>query len=200
MITVHNRYGSPVYKMARGIVWLFFHAVFRFRVVGREHIPRTGPLVLASNHIHNLDPLVIGLGTPRFIHFMAKQELFKYRPFAALIRYFGAFPVRRGQSDKGAIRNALTVPAQGGCLVIFPEGHRSKDGKLRPGQPGVALIARKSNCPVVPVAIIGPYRFRGRLTIRFGEPYTPGAEDTNETVLAAIMQRIQNLLDQGHAE
>ncbi|GMA52514.1 1-acyl-sn-glycerol-3-phosphate acyltransferase [Alicyclobacillus contaminans] len=195
---IANRYMSPVYRMARGIVWLFFRLAFRFRIVNRDLVPKTGPLVLGSNHIHNLDPLTIGLGTPRFVHFMAKIELFKYRWFAALIRYFGAFPVRRGAGDKQAIRMALEIPEHDGCLLIFPEGHRSKDGRLQRGLPGVAFIARKARCPIVPVAICGGYRFRGRLTIRYGEPFVPSEEDTNEMILETLMGKIQALLNEGH--
>ncbi len=198
MIVVRDRYRSPFYRVARSIVWLYFRLAYRFRIVNQHYVPKTGPVVLGSNHIHNLDPLTIGLGTPRFVHFMAKHELFKYRWFAALLRYLGAFPVRRGAGDRQAIRHALAIPEHNGCLLVFPEGHRSKTGKLQRGLPGVAFIARKTQCPIVPVAVIGQYKFRGKLTLRFGEPFVPTPEDTNDTILEQLMKRIQQLLDEGH--
>ncbi|MCL6593245.1 MAG: 1-acyl-sn-glycerol-3-phosphate acyltransferase [Alicyclobacillus sp.] len=196
---VYDRFHERLYRFLRWLVVKGFQLGFRVRVVGEEHIPAHGPVVVASNHLHLLDPLLLGLAIPRFVHFMAKEELFRWRPFAALIRYLGAFPVRRGFQDKAAIRNALAVPAQGGCLLVFPEGHRSRDGKLQPGLTGVAFIARKANCPLVPVAIIGRYRLFSQLTVRIGPPLLPQPGDTNESLLDTLMMRIQQLLDEGHA-
>jgi 1-acyl-sn-glycerol-3-phosphate acyltransferase len=196
---VRDPFREPLYRAMRAFVQIAFRLMFRIRIRGVHNIPRTGAAVIGCNHLHVFDVLLLGMAIPRFVHFMAKEELFRHRAFAALIRYLGAFPVRRGLQDKGAIRNALAVPAQGGCLIVFPEGHRSRDGKLQKGLPGIAFIARKANCPLVPAAIIGPYRLWGKVTIRFGEPILPGPSDTNESVLETLMMRIQQLLDEGHA-
>jgi 1-acyl-sn-glycerol-3-phosphate acyltransferase len=196
---VQNRRSDLRYWICWVVVWLFFRLFFRVRIVGQEHIPRKGPLVIASNHISLLDPPLLGLCTPRFVHFMAKEELFRNRFIAKLLRYLGGFPVRRGAGDRQAIRIAIAIPSQGGCLAIFPEGHRYRDGKLGPGLPGVALIARKAGCPIVPAAIIGKYRLFARLTVRFGEPYVPDFAEDNDALVADLMRRIQALLDRGHA-
>lgn len=196
---IRDRYHSPIYRSIRGIVSFFLRCRYRVRVIGKENIPRSGPVVVGSNHIHNLDPLLVGVETPRYVYFMAKQELFKNKLFGALLRYLGAFPIRRGEGDKQALRNALKVSEHNGCIVVFPEGHRSKDGSLQKGLPGIAFIARKSNCPVVPAAVIGPYKPFARLTLRFGTPFIPGKDATNESVLDELMNRIQSLLDEGHA-
>ncbi|MCL6515585.1 lysophospholipid acyltransferase family protein [Alicyclobacillus sp.] len=195
---VRDPFHEPLYRVMRTFVHIAFRVMFRIRIRGVHHIPRTGPVVIGCNHLHVFDVLLLGMAVPRFVHFMAKEELFRNRFLAALIRYLGAFPVRRGLQDKAAIRNALAVPAHGGCLIVFPEGHRSRDGKLQRGLPGIAFIARKSACPLVPAAIVGPYRLWHRVTIRFGEPIEPNPEDTNESVLETLMTRIQQLLDEGH--
>ncbi|MCL6547602.1 MAG: 1-acyl-sn-glycerol-3-phosphate acyltransferase [Alicyclobacillus sp.] len=187
------------YHIAKWFVATYFRCLFRWRVVGAEHIPPEGPCIIASNHIHLYDPPLIGASTDRFVYFMAKAELFRWRPFGRLLSRFGAFPVRRGGNDKTAVRLALSVPAQGGCLIIFPEGHRSRTGELLPGMPGVAFIARRAGCPVIPAAVIGPYRFRGPLTVRFGRPLFPEPGDTNETLLEKLMEQIRLLVSEGHA-
>ncbi|MCL6625050.1 lysophospholipid acyltransferase family protein [Alicyclobacillus shizuokensis] len=187
------------FRVARVIVTSFFRVTYRFRIVGADNIPSTGPLILASNHISNLDPPVIGICTHRHVQFMAKAELFKIRPIGAFLRWLGGFPVRRGLRDTTAVKYAVSVPKKGGCLVIFPEGHRSKDGRLGKGLTGVAFIARRAGCPIVPVAIVGPYRFRQPLTVRFGRPLLPEADDSNETLLEKLMSSIQELLNEGHA-
>jgi 1-acyl-sn-glycerol-3-phosphate acyltransferase len=190
---------TPLFRVARVVVSVFFHGMYRFRVVGAEHIPATGPVILACNHISNLDPPLLGICTRRYIQFMAKAELFRYRPVGAFLQRLGGFPVKRGLHDKAAIKYALSIPKNGGCLVIFPEGHRSRDGRLGKGLTGVAFIARKAGCPIVPAAIIGPYGFRRPLTVRFGPPLLPEEDETNEALLERLMNRIQGLLDQGHA-
>ncbi|MBX5437535.1 MAG: 1-acyl-sn-glycerol-3-phosphate acyltransferase [Alicyclobacillaceae bacterium] len=191
---------DTLYHISKWIVTTYFRRLYRWKVVGDEHIPPEGPVIIASNHIHFLDPPLIGASTKRFVYFMAKVELFRWRPIALLLSRFGAFPVRRGGNDKTAVRLALSVPAHGGCLIIFPEGHRSRTGQLLPGMPGVAFIARKAQCPVVPAAVIGPYRIGRPLTVRFGPPLYPDPGDTNETLLEKLMERIQSLVAEGHGD
>lgn len=185
-----SRYQSPLYKVIRAVAVGLIHFLFRVRVTGREHLPTEGPCLIASNHINIIDPFMIGASVPRFIEFMAKDELFHIPVLAGLIRYLGAFPVKRGAGDKAALKRALEVPKRSGCLVIFPEGHRSKDGRVGKGLPGIAMVARRSMCPVVPCAIVGTYGFRRKIVIRFGEPITPTPDDTNETLLDKLMTQI----------
>lgn len=197
-MTETERLSHPVYVVCRSTVWAVIHWWFRFRVVGAQYIPTTGPVMIASNHISNLDPPVLGVSTTRFINFLAKDELFHLGPFSRLIKVLGAFPISRGSGDRAAIRQAIALLEQGQCLGVFPEGHRSKDGKLGPGQSGAAFIAKRAGCPVVPMAIIGPYGFRRRLTVRFGPPLIPGDRQTTDEFLRVIMGQIGNLLEQGH--
>lgn len=199
MAEIRNPYHQLFYRALRAAAVSLLYSAYRWQVIGRNHVPLTGPVVLASNHIDNFDPILIGSSTPRFVHFMAKEELFHGKLVERFLRYVGAFPIRRGSGDRGAIKHALAVIEQGQCLTVFPEGHRSRNGVLGRGLPGVAMIARRANCPVVPVVVIGPYRFRGKLTVRFGQPIPPDPDITNEALLAKLMTELQFLLDEGHA-
>jgi 1-acyl-sn-glycerol-3-phosphate acyltransferase len=193
----HQNDMHPLYRFCRTAVKGIVSVAFRLRVAGVENIPSSGPLIIASNHIHNFDPPVIGLAIPRFVRFMAKSELFANKPIAAFLTILGAFPVKRGGQDKSAIRTAIDIPAQQGCLLVFPEGHRSKTGKLGKAQPGIAFIARKAGCPIVPAVIIGPYRLFSPLSIRFGPPIIVDSSDSNESVLEKVMNGLQALLYEG---
>jgi 1-acyl-sn-glycerol-3-phosphate acyltransferase len=185
-----HRYQSPLYKVLHALAVSLIHMLFRVRVSGQEHLPTEGPLLIASNHINVLDPLVIGVSVPRFVEFMAKDELFQVPLLARLIRYLGAFPVKRGAADRAALKRAIEVPERGGCLVIFPEGSRSRDGRIGKGMPGIAMVARRSMAPVVPCAIVGTYGFRKTISISFGEPIQPSPDDTNEALLDKLMTQI----------
>lgn len=187
-----------VHWLSQRIVRLLLRLLFRFTIIGIEHVPKVGPVVFGSNHINNLDPIVVGSSTRRQVRFMAKQELFRNRFIGAFLSYYGAFQVKRGFQDTTALRYAIQIPNQGGCVMIFPEGHRSKTGELGKGMAGIALIARKANCPVVPVAVIGPYQVGRPLTVRFGAPLQPDPNDTNETLLEKLMSSISALLAEGH--
>ncbi|WP_054969428.1 lysophospholipid acyltransferase family protein [Alicyclobacillus ferrooxydans] len=193
MSDIGRRYQSPLYKVMRAVAVGLLHGMFRLRAHGRSNLPVEGPFLIASNHINILDPFVIGACVPRFVEFMAKDELFHIPLVSGVIRYLGAFPVRRGANDKAALKRALEVPKRGGCLVIFPEGHRSRDCKVGKGLPGIALVARRSMCPVVPCAIVGTYGFRRSVTVRFGEAIIPSHDDTNESLLDKLMTQIQAL-------
>ncbi|MCL6453851.1 MAG: 1-acyl-sn-glycerol-3-phosphate acyltransferase [Alicyclobacillus sp.] len=191
------RQHSILYRAARFTVVHGLSLLFRWKVEAASYVPASGPCIIASNHIHNLDPFVIGASVPRFVQFLAKDELFHIPVITPLIRYLGAIPIRRGGNDRAGLRRAVEVPKNGGCLVIFPEGHRSKTGRLGPGKPGVALIARLAECPIVPCAVIGPYGFRKRLTVRFGPPLVASPDDTNDVLLDKLMTQIRNLYERG---
>jgi len=118
-------------------------------------MPKEGGVIIASTHTATLDPVILGCAFPRPLTFMAKEELFRFPPFAALIRTLGAFPVRRGEPDRRALRKAVSLLRQGRCLVIFPEGTRNPNWQLRPPELGVALLAAWAKVPVLPVAIFG---------------------------------------------
>jgi 1-acyl-sn-glycerol-3-phosphate acyltransferase len=188
------------YRFARALLFAIVHCIYRYRVVDADYMPSSGPALLASNHVHNFDPPILGLSTRRFVHFMAKEELFRWSLFGQMIRSLGAFPVKRGSGDMTAMRQAITIPKSGGCLVVFPEGHRSKDGRLGKGRPGAAFIARKAGCPIVPAVIIGHYRLFRPLTIRYGPPIIPTDDDTNESLTMKLMTEFERLLASGHSK
>jgi 1-acyl-sn-glycerol-3-phosphate acyltransferase len=167
-----------IYRLVWWFCQLAFGLVFRRRVLGREHIPARGPVIIASNHISNLDPPVVGTGFWRHAHYMAKEELFRNPLFAWFIRQLHAFPVKRGTADRSSLKYALDVLERGEALVIFPEGTRSDTGELQPLEMGVGMIAYRSGAPVVPAWISGTNRalpksgglHLARFLVVYGEP------------------------------
>lgn len=174
--------------LQRAVYWfgfllfnLTFPFYFRFKVRGRENVPRKGPLLVASNHVSYLDPPVVGVAVPRILHYMAKSELFRIPVFNGLIRFLNAFPVRRGKPDRRALRYTLELLRMGEAVLTFPEGTRSKDGNLKPPEPGTGFVALLSRAPVLPVAVIGtdkalpsgcPFLLPRRIEVRIGRPMT----------------------------
>ncbi len=159
-----------LYPFARGLVGAIIKPLYRIEVIGKENIPKEGGVLICSNHIDNLDPPVVGVTSPRHIHFMAKEELFNIPVLGAILPKINAFPVKRGMSDREALRTALKVLKEGNVLGIFPEGTRSRDGKLGKGLTGVGFFALRTDCVVVPCAILGPYKLFGKLRVVYGEP------------------------------
>ncbi|HEU5434471.1 MAG TPA: lysophospholipid acyltransferase family protein [Thermomicrobiales bacterium] len=190
-------------------------ATIRLRIVGLEHVPGDGPLLVASNHLHNADPLLLGLAMPRPIHFMAKRELYANPIGGWMLRRAGAFPVDRGRADRSAILTAEDRLRRGFAVGLFPEGTRSKTGWLQAAHAGAGLIALRSGAPILPVAITGTERlpFNGlkrrsdqgcprtpiRVVIRFGQPFTLEARTEGRRLTSAeatdeIMAAIGRLL------
>lgn len=143
---------------------------FRIKQIGKENVPKTGGVILAINHKSVLDPIMIGVTSPRRLNFMAKAELFKNKLFGALIRKLGAFPVHRGSGDVAALKTAFKILDDGGSMLIFPEGGRVKNGEKRRAKTGVAMIAHKKCVPVVPVYIDGDYKWMKKITVTYGTP------------------------------
>ncbi len=187
----------------RTVVRLFTHT----RQIGRERIPMRGPLVVVSNHVQWVDPVILGALFPRPVIFMAKQELWRKNWVGWVVERYGAFPVRRGEADRTAIRRGLSILEAGGAVGIFPEGTRSKSTQLGAPHPGASLIALKSGAPVLPVAFTGTLGMGGkgwvgrwpRVTITYGEPFVLSAasgEGKGRLVegTETIMRRIAALL------
>jgi 1-acyl-sn-glycerol-3-phosphate acyltransferase len=135
-------------------------AWFRMRVQGSEHLPPSGPVILAANHRSNMDPVLLGAAVTRPVAYMAKVELFVW-PLGWILRLIGQFPVQRGGIDREALRQTSAVLARGGVLGLFPEGTRG-DGSFSSVHPGLAYIVLRERCPVVPVALYGTERVRRR--------------------------------------
>lgn len=160
-----------LYSFARELVRFVYHIIFKITVVGAENIPaEKGGYIIASNHVSNNDPPLVGITFRGKYAFMAKEELFKNPLFAWLIRSLGAFPVKRGAKDSSAIEKALRSLENGRIFVIFPEGTRSKDGELGRAKSGITLIAAQAKVPVVPVFVkYGRKKFRRNIVISIGE-------------------------------
>jgi len=197
-----------LHALGKAFFTVIFAVFYRWDVRGRENVPREGPVLLCANHFDWWDPLLVGTAASRPVFFMAKEELFRYPVLGTLLPKVGAFPVRRGTPDRRALRAALELLAQGQVVGIFPEGTRSRDGRLLPAQPGAAMLAVRSRAPVVPVAIAGPYRLFRPIRVRFGEPFELteyyDRRLSNDALLEAgarIMERIRRLLppEQGGA-
>jgi len=168
-----------VYNISRLLLRVVLRLWFGFRVDGREHEPATGPVVIVSNHLSDLDPLIVGSAVKRRVGFMAKQELFEVPGVRWWVSACGAFPVRRGEPDRQALRTAMRLLEGGGVLVMFPEGTRGTTRELRPPEPGAALLALRTGATVLPVAVIGSdevmprgsHRLRrATVRVRIGEP------------------------------
>ena len=149
------------YLIAAVVVKPLMRTWFRIRLEGAEHIPVDGPVILASNHRSNMDPVLLASAVERPVAFMAKAELF-VGPLGWIMRWIGQFPVRRGGIDREALRRTDAILARGGILGLFPEGTRG-EGSFAAVHPGLAYIVVRQRCPVLPVAIFGTDRVRRRL-------------------------------------
>ncbi len=155
-----------LYLLVRAILLPFFLVYFRLERIGAEHIPRSGPLILAANHRSFLDPFVIGALTRRPVYYVAKRELFEHRFQAWLLNGLGAFPIDRGAGDEDAMATARAILARGECVVIFPEGTRVRPGPLGRPRRGVGRLALETGARVVPLAVIGTEDVRRGLRVR----------------------------------
>ncbi len=195
---------SPAYGLTRLIAGLILPLLVNLRTEGLENVPSSGAIILAMNHIHWFDIPLASLRVPRITHYMAKVELFSIPLLGGFLRLVGAFPVRRGEGDREALRIGEHLLAAGKVLVIFPEGHRSGNGVLLKAHPGAGYIAMRTGAPVVAVAISGTQNifkeFRPTVTIRYGQPFvitSAGEKRTREGVAQAtdeIMYQIAALL------
>lgn len=191
---------SIPFKFLYYFVKLIYYIAYNVKVEGRENLPE-GAFIIASNHRSYADPplLAVTSGCGKF-SFVAKAELFRFPPFAWLIRKLGAFPVERGKGDQGVVTLSVEKLKSGRKLVIFPEGTRSKTGKVGRGKTGVALIAAMSGFPVVPAGIVysGKLHFRSKVTIRYGKPVYPEdfniPEDATPHDLKEIKSMIMSLI------
>lgn len=181
-----------------GVYKLFYN----FHIEGAENIPQDRALVMASNHRSYADPVILTMPMKKPVTYMAKEELFKNKLFGWFITKLGAFPVRRGTGDMQVIDDAVAILNSGRHLVIFPEGTRSKDGKVGKGKTGVAMIAAKSGADVLPCGIIfegEKLHFRSKLTLKFGK-VIPAAEiaveDASPKAVKEVKKRIMGEITQ----
>lgn len=185
------------------VPWIALNAVlggvYRWEVKGRERVPRTGGLIVASNHVSYWDPPVVGSAIPRETFYLAKEELFASRLFGSLISSYNSIPIRRGVADLSGMSRAVAALRDGKALLMFPEGSRMRDGELHPPRPGVGMMAVHADVPIVPCYISGSNRprqwmlWRSRLRVWFGPAFKwqdlAGA-DTDLTPGRPLYQRI----------
>ncbi len=195
---------------------------FGLRVRGQENLPKDEPFILISNHLHNLDPLLLQISLPRNCHYFTKREAFEYPVIRSVAKWTGAFPVDRGNADRWAIRRAEAALAQGIPVGIYPEGTRSTTLGLQKGFAGVGLIAMRSGVRIVPSVITGSERMpfngkKGKLNagktlpdpghkgalIQFGAPYVlpkeiDGKRLTSEQATDVMMLSLARMLPPGY--
>jgi 1-acyl-sn-glycerol-3-phosphate acyltransferase len=166
---------DAVWAVGRVTIQPLVHLVVPLRVYGKERVPREGGVVLAFNHFHWIDPPAFGAACPRTIHYMAKVEAHRVPGLGQLIRSFGAFSVRRGESDREAVRYMRQVVQDGNALGLFAEGTRQRSGVPGDVQPGAAMAAIQEDVPVVPAAIHGSQDWKvgnwHPVSIAWGEPF-----------------------------
>lgn len=174
------------------VVWFIRLLMFLYvkgpKVEGLDNVPKSGGVILVSNHLNNADPCIIPAVFNRRIITMAKKEMFRWPIISLLFRFIGAFPVDRQGADLAALREAQRVVNSGLCLLMFPEGTRSRDRQLHSGFPGTALVAYRTGAPLVPIAITGtetipwPWVFvrpfiGPKVNVRIGKPFFPPKAD-----------------------
>ncbi len=159
-------------RILRTIVKPFAWLLYGLRHEGRENIPESGPFIIASNHVHLIDPALHVLCNRRTFKIMAKNELMHAGILSPILRALGAFGVKRGTGDKRALDTAVELLRGGDGLLIFPEGTRSKTGELGAFKPGVAYIENLTGAPVIPAAIIARKGMPifSKVVVRYGKP------------------------------
>lgn len=151
---------DAIWAVGRLTIGTAVKAVAPLRVYGAERVPMEGGLVVASNHFSWIDPPVLGAATPRTLYYMAKVEAHRVPGLGQLMRSFGAFSVRRGESDRDAVRTMRKIVRDGHALGLFVEGTRQRSGVPGPVQPGAAMVAINEGVPVICSAIYGSYEWR----------------------------------------
>lgn len=159
-----------LYKFVAGLVRIVLAPFFWPKVHGEEKMPKDTRIVVCGNHQSMLDPVFIGIFTRRPVHFMAKQQLFSFKPFGALLQKVGVFPVNREGTDIRALKTALKVLKDEKALGIFPEGTRVTDIDLNNFKEGVAVIAMRAKSDILPVRIHSSYRLFSRVDVIFRDP------------------------------
>jgi 1-acyl-sn-glycerol-3-phosphate acyltransferase len=192
------------YRVTRWVVRIVALFWCRQRCLHREHVPLTGGVLLVCNHQSLLDPLIAALGLNRECSFMARDTLWKNKPFGKLISLYNAFPVKRDSADLAAVKETLRRLKAGQCITVFPEGTRTPTGRIGHMRAGVATIAKKARVPIVPALIEGAYDIWPRYAklprpaqawVEYGKPITPEDMDRQspEEITAQLHATLQSM-------
>ncbi len=158
---------------------LMYKFYFRWRVFNSERVPLTGPVILAANHDSFIDPPLVGAGITRDINYLARESLFRFPGVGALLRSWNSVPVDREGGGAAGLKAILDRLLAGGAIILFPEGTRSRDGRIQPARSGIGLTVIKSNALVIPVRVFGTFEAWGRhlrfprprrVAVKYGEP------------------------------
>lgn len=194
------------YWLGKTLMRISFACLFRARSYDIHNLPATGGVLVLANHQSYLDPPFVGIPALRQLRYLGRDTLFRNPVFAAILHAVGLFPIRRGKSDKDAIRTVIDELRQGHPLVMFPEGTRSTGGKMLPFKSGFLLLVRRARVPVMPVGIHGTHRAlpRGaflprpvRISLIYGKPIPPEVFDkmNDEQAADIIKNEIAKLID-----
>lgn len=195
------------YLFKWSIVNPMLRVYFRGHIHGADNIPKSGPVLIVANHASDFDPPIVSSCVRRPVSYMAKQELFKVPVLAPAIRAYGAYPVQRGGSARGAIRAALEQLDQGWAVGVFLQGTRTPDGRIPQPKLGAAMIAAKAQVPLVPVSLWGTHRILPRgakfpkplpVTVRIGPPIAPPDSSKDKDALIAVTDYCCDLIHGMH--
>ena len=184
---------------------LFLRVALKFKVFGQRNIPRQGAFLFASNHVSNLDPVIMGSVCTRKTAFFAKEELFQKKILGWWLKGCWAFPVRRGKGDRAALKQAIDLLKNGRPLVFFPQGTRVRTGEQENVFPGAGFLVAKTGVPVVPVYIHGSDKAmapgtkkirRAEVNVHIGEPVSFPEGRSYEEISQGIMDAIYKLSPQ----
>ena len=167
------------YTFIRFIAFLLFKIFFRLRIFGRENFPKASPVIVTPNHVSFLDPIIVGIGAPQKLSYLARDTLFRFRPFAKMLRWIHVSPIKRETGDVNAFKLTLNKLSQGEPILIFPEGTRSRDGNLQVPKSGIGFLQNASGVRILPCYVKGsmeawPKHSRfpkpRRISVYFGKP------------------------------
>ena len=183
-----------LYAFAKNAALLYLKTGWRLRILGKENIPMDGPVIVSANHRSFADPPIVGATMPRRVHFLAKAELFRFRPFGWLISNLNAHPLNR-RGDVTAFKIAKRVVADGEAMIVFPEGKRSKIEGFLPAKPGVGMLSLMTKAPILPAYIHNSSYMKAfhRITIVYGPVIRPDGFSDYQVLADEVMRRIAAL-------